>query len=321
MSLMKIDVSEFRQVLGSFLTGVTVITTKNAEGEPIGFTANSFTSVSLDPPLILVCLAKTSFLCDGFKNCESFVVNILAETQQDISSTFASPVRDRFENVETKTSSTGNPILKGSTSWLDCTMHEVLDGGDHIILMGKVLEFQHSGIPPLGYLQGNYLNVSLGEEVTAALENPSQQTKVGVIIEHDEQVLLIQQGNQVSLPSAAVLGNESNPDSLKGLLASMGIETLNNYLFAVYETQRDGVIHIYYRAEARQDYKKVDNNKNISFVAFEEIPFDKLPDHSSRTMLQRYIKERAEDAYGIYVGNENEGDIKRIKDVLAGEES
>ena len=311
---MKINRSEFRQVLGSFLTGVTVITSKNTKGESIGFTANSFTSVSIEPPLILVCLTKTSYLCEGFKRCQSFVVNILSEEQRDVSSTFASPIQDRFENIDTITSTSGNPILTGSTAWLDCALHEVLDGGDHIILMGQVLEFENLGRPPLGYLQGNYLNVSLGEEVTAALENPSKKTEVGVIIEHDEHILLIHEGNQVSLPTSSVFGNDSNPDSLKGLLASLGIETQNNYLFAVYETQKDGIIHIYYRAEAKHTISNdTVHNDKISFVAFDDIPFEKLTDHSSRTMLQRYVKERALDAFGIYVGDESHGDVKMIR--------
>ncbi len=313
---MKINKSEFRQVLGSFLTGVTVVTGKNAKGESMGFTANSFTSVSIDPPLILVCLTKTSFLCEGFKQSQNFVVNILSEDQRDVSAIFASPVRDRFENIDTITSTTGNPILTNSTAWLDCSLHEVLDGGDHIILMGKVLEFEHSGIPPLGYLQGNYLNVSLEEKVTAALENPGKQIEVGAIIEHDEKILLIHEGNQISMPASSALGNDSNPDSLKGLLTSLGIETQNNYLFAVYETQ-DGVTHIYYRAEAKETIKK----DKVSFVPFEEIPFENLPDQSSRTMLQRYIKERAQDAFGIYVGDENHGDIKLIRGDFKGDKS
>ena len=317
---MEINIPEFRQILGSFLTGVTVVTSKNAKGEPIGFTANSFTSVSLEPPLILVCLAKTSFLCDGFKQSQSFVVNILSEDQRDVSSTFASPVRDRFENIETITSTTGNPILTGSTAWLDCTLHEVLDGGDHLILMGKVQGFEHAGLPPLGYLQGNYLNVSLEEEVTEALENPSKQIQVGAIIEHDEQILLIQNDKLVSLPASSALGSDSNPDSLKGLLASLGVETQNNYLFAVYETQ-DRITHIYYRAEATQNFSVDKSNSGVSFVPFDEIPFDKLPDQSTRTMLQRYITERAQDAFGIYVGDENHGDIKMIKGGTGGGES
>jgi flavin reductase (DIM6/NTAB) family NADH-FMN oxidoreductase RutF len=306
---MGFNIAEFRQVLGSFLTGVTVVTGKNEEGEAIGFTANSFTSVSLEPPLILVCLAKSSFLSTGFKQCQSFVVNILSESQRDVSATFASPIRDRFEKVETITSSTGNPIIKDITAWLDCELHEVLDGGDHLILMGRVLEFNHSEHPPLGYLRGNYLNVSLEEEVTVALENPGKQKEVGAIIEHDGRILLIENENNLNLPASSVLGNDNNPDSLKGLLASMGLETQNNYLFAVYETQQDEIMHIYYRAEAKN---AIEDDK-AKFFGFDEIPFDRLPDNSSRTMLQRYVKERKQDAFGIYVGDETQGDIKMIR--------
>lgn len=94
------DPRQLRDAFGAFLTGVTVVTTINAEGQPIGFTANSFTSVSLDPPLLLVCLAKTSRNYAAVTEAAGFAVNILSEAQKDVSNTFARPVEDRFAAVD-----------------------------------------------------------------------------------------------------------------------------------------------------------------------------------------------------------------------------
>lgn len=158
---MSFNENDYRQVLGSFLTGVTVVTTLNEKGKPIGFTANSFTSVSLDPPLVLVCLAKSSYLQPTFKQAKHFAINILSEEQRDISALFSSPIENRFNNVKTHCRATKTPILSDVTAWLDCETHKVIDAGDHIILMGRVLEFDHEPHAPLGYLRGNYINVSL----------------------------------------------------------------------------------------------------------------------------------------------------------------
>jgi flavin reductase (DIM6/NTAB) family NADH-FMN oxidoreductase RutF len=299
-------------VLGSFLTGVTVVTTRNEKGDPIGFTANSFTSVSLDPPLILVCLSKSSYLLPMFKMCKNFAVNILSEDQRDISTLFSSPIENRFTNIETHSCATNTPLINDVTAWLDCETYDVIDAGDHIILMGRVLEFDHEPYAPLGYLRGNYINVSLEQEVTIALENPSIDTQVGCIIEDDGKLLLLDKDEGVQLPTAAILGNEDDPNSLCGLLADLGVPTQENYLFAVFETRSENIMHIYYRAQV-ETIIPIELSNRGKFVAFDQIPFDMLPDDATRNMLERYIKERALDAFGIYIGEQEKGSIERIK--------
>ena len=110
---------QLRQALGTFATGVTVVTTIDEDAAPRGFTANSFTSVSLDPPLILVCLAKAAATCSTFTNGQRFCVNVLAEDQQDICALFASPVRDRFDQVSWRTGKNGSPIINDVISWFE----------------------------------------------------------------------------------------------------------------------------------------------------------------------------------------------------------
>ena len=155
----KIDPRELRRSLGTFATGVTIITTIDSAGEPRGFTANSFTSVSLDPPLVLVCIAKEAGSLDAFENAESYAVNILSEKQRDLSTLFASRGENRYADVSWTKKTTGSPILNGTAAWLDCTMEQTIDAGDHIILMGKVVAHEHNAEPILGYCRGAYVSL------------------------------------------------------------------------------------------------------------------------------------------------------------------
>jgi flavin reductase (DIM6/NTAB) family NADH-FMN oxidoreductase RutF len=153
-----LDIAELRQTLGSYPTGVTVVTTLDSEGEPEGFTANSFTSVSLDPPLVLVCIGKGAGCYPAFTSTMRFGVNILCGDQQHVSSRFASKSADKFADIAWVSSMTGSPILPGSMAWLDCQLHDRLEAGDHLILIGRVLSFGHCPEKqPLGYHRGSYI--------------------------------------------------------------------------------------------------------------------------------------------------------------------
>jgi flavin reductase (DIM6/NTAB) family NADH-FMN oxidoreductase RutF/DNA-binding MarR family transcriptional regulator len=132
--IMNFDAKDFRRALGNFATGVTVVTAQDADGNKVGVTANSFNSVSLDPPLVLWSLVKTSSSYDIFEKSEHFAVNILAADQIDLSNNFAKPSDDKFAGIE----------------------YQVIDGGDHWIMIGKVVAFEHVGRNPLLYVQGSY---------------------------------------------------------------------------------------------------------------------------------------------------------------------
>jgi flavin reductase (DIM6/NTAB) family NADH-FMN oxidoreductase RutF len=158
----KIDANELRRALGCFVTGVTVITTVAADGEPRGFTANSFTSVSLDPPLVLACIARHAGSFDVFRNARAFAINILQEDQRDISATFASSSKpDKFAGLQWTTSKAGSPLLPACSAWLDCEMHQQIEAGDHVILIGRVVDFEHSPRTPLGYYSGTYVGFGM----------------------------------------------------------------------------------------------------------------------------------------------------------------
>ena len=146
-----------RRAFGSFLTGVTVVTTRAASGRPVGMTANSFASVSLDPPLVLVCVGSNSSNFPAFAETPLFAVNVLREGQDEVAASFARRGIDRFAGVAHATQATGAPVLDECLAWFDCTVHQRVVAGDHLILVGKVEAFAAASAQPLGFLRGRYV--------------------------------------------------------------------------------------------------------------------------------------------------------------------
>jgi 3-hydroxy-9,10-secoandrosta-1,3,5(10)-triene-9,17-dione monooxygenase reductase component len=150
------DAADFRLVLGQFATGVTIITAVD-DGEPVGVAANSFTSVSLDPPLVLFCVARSSSTWPRIERARKFAVNILGEHQEELSQLFAKKGADRFGSVEWHLGIGGSPVLHDCLAYLDCAFWNEYDGGDHIIVVGRVLDLglTHDA-GPLVFYQGRY---------------------------------------------------------------------------------------------------------------------------------------------------------------------
>ncbi|MDA0306048.1 MAG: flavin reductase family protein [Proteobacteria bacterium] len=153
---MSFDSSKFRKALGFFATGVTIITGLKHDNEPVGVTVNAFASVSLDPPLVLICLANTTGCLDAFCEGERFCVNILSESQQALSEEFAGPQEHKFRNREFVTWDSGCPVLPGCLANMECTRTAIHEGGDHFIVIGHVDRIEHAedGRPLLYYQSG-----------------------------------------------------------------------------------------------------------------------------------------------------------------------
>lgn len=150
------DEASFRTVLGHFATGVTIITAMDGD-EPVGVSANAFTSVSLDPPLVLFCAAKASSTWPRIERAGRFTVNILNEHQEDVCRVFATKGADRFSRIGWRPSSNGQPILHDSLAYLDCELEQQHDGGDHVIVVGRVQELGVlSEEGPLIFYRGGY---------------------------------------------------------------------------------------------------------------------------------------------------------------------
>lgn len=151
------DARTFRDALGCFATGITVITAMTPEGAPVGLTANSFTSVSLDPPLLLVCIANSVSSAEVMRAAPRFAVNVLQIGQQPTSNRFAGKGEDRFASTPWEVGEYGTPVLTGSLSSFECERHAVHEGGDHFILVGRVLKAMFEPRrDPLLYFRGKY---------------------------------------------------------------------------------------------------------------------------------------------------------------------
>jgi len=152
------DIRDFRTCLGRFATGVTVVTCQGARG-PCGITANSFSSVSLEPPLILWNIAKVSNSLRAFLDAEHFAVNVLAEDQQSVSQHFAQSDHTRFNSVEYAVSKRGVPLLPGTAACFECRTHQVHECGDHYIIIGEVHDFRFGDARPLLFYGGAYRGI------------------------------------------------------------------------------------------------------------------------------------------------------------------
>ncbi len=161
----ELDELGFRAALGTFVTGVSVATTV-ADGEWHGMTANAVTSVSLRPPIVLLCVAHSAIMAEMIVRGGVFALSFLADGQQALSVHFADPARQlgaaQFDGVATTTAVTGAPVLEGCAGWVECEVREVVDAGDHMVVLGDVVAVgADEDRPPLAYSRGRYGTVEL----------------------------------------------------------------------------------------------------------------------------------------------------------------
>ncbi|NLF53075.1 MAG: flavin reductase family protein [Thauera phenolivorans] len=147
---------QFRNALGMFATGITVVTTRTPEGEPIGLTVNSFNSVSLEPPLIVWSLTADLPSTPVFENAEYYAINVLAEDQAALSQRFASRAEDRFAGLEFDEGTGGVPLLRGCCARFECRNTVRYPGGDHVVFISEVVAFDREELAPLIYHAGAY---------------------------------------------------------------------------------------------------------------------------------------------------------------------
>lgn len=305
-----IDPVALRRAFGTFLTGVTVITTRDAEGRPRGMTANSFTSVSLDPPLLLVCVGKGASSFPAFNETDSFAVNLLHESQTEISGLFASKAQDKFEAVNHDRVHTGAPVLTDCLTWFDCTVFQKVDAGDHLVLIGKVQAFGTSPSSPLGFCRGRY----------AAVKDPlppgwlaSHSMIVAYLVEAERKLLLRRDAKGGwSLPGASRRGIDGQLPLANG--ESLPLLSDNTFLYSVFDVADNDPGYLVYRARLAGDAATSQLPDELRFFSFDELPFDEIPAREIRSMLRRYVRESEERRFGIYVDSQDGGRLAMVDD-------
>lgn len=298
-----IDPRELRNAFGSFMTGVTVVTAVSSTGEKVGFTANSFTSVSVEPPLLLVCPSNKLSSFDIFNSCEHFVVNILAEDQQDVSNTFAGGKGDRFADIAWHSDANGCPIIEGAVAHFSCSTHSNIPAGDHVLLVGQVTAFSSNEKLGLGYAKGGYFNLGMehrAEELTHSLSGV-----VGGIIEFDNKVLLQSTDKGYSLPQIDISAESGSQESIRQYLDTQGLACEVASVYSIYENLAEKTFASFYRVNASNaitaglgEYIDMDKIHDLNFVSAD-----------IQSMMQRFIFEKQNGVFRLYVGDQEAGNI------------
>lgn len=296
-----------RSAFSAYMTGVTVVTSQTAMGELVGFTANSFTSVSLNPPLLLVCPGKHLQSYSVFEQSTHFVVNILADHQEEVSNIFASSPDDRFEQLDWSRDAHGSPVLKECLASFSCKVLERHLAGDHMILIGEVLQFTHddqmSG-SGLGYCSNGYFSLRREQQAHASVSSEFNSV-VGAIIEHNDQVLIAPESEILCVPSIIRKGGGGARSALLEHLRIGGLDVKLDQVYSVYEDPTTKNHYTIYRASATTQkaagygkYVPIDDINNLAFS-----------DTAQQSMMHRYVTETKNQAFGLYIGDSLSGDI------------
>ncbi len=302
------DTQALRNAFGAFATGVTVVTTREENGTPRGFTANSFTSVSLNPPLLLVCIAKSAASLKIFENAPHFAVNILSEDQKAISGLFASRQPDKFEHAAWKPGPDAVPLIDASLAWFSCTRAQCVDAGDHVILIGHVTDFDTRAGNPLGYFRGNYFSLGLDQPLVEAVARDTKSV-IGAILARGTEILLDidPQTAALTVPNAKFGEKGEGLDTLIAALAACGMRAEIDFLYSVYRNRASGANGIYYHGIVSGDAPA-----GRAFFDINNMPWERVTDAAQRSMLQRYSGEYAHGSFGIYEGDEDTGRVRKI---------
>ncbi len=302
----EIDSRDLRRAFGHFATGVTIVTTTDSDGNPVGFTANSFTSVSIDPPLLLVNIATAAHGCPVFTAADGFAVNILAHRQRDLSNRFAAAGSDKFAGVDWHPGPAGAPVLDGVVAWFDCRSFRQVEAGDHIILIGEVQAYDYSADAPLGFCRGAYVSFGLSPQMLQLVSSPGT-LNVGAIISDGSSVLLERTvDGRLRLPVVEAVGDVDDRGSLAGRLASAGFHVELPFIYSAFHD--NGTRFVYYLGELRS-VDEAEETRELQFYDLDAIPWDSIGDAAIRIMLERFVREQKLGYYAIYIGDAAKGEI------------
>lgn len=296
------DSHALRNAFGSFMTGVTVVTALRPDGAPVGFTANSFSSVSMDPPLLLVCPGKFLSSYEVFTNCSHFSINILSEGQEAISNIFASFKGDRFAQVPHTIDANGVPLIDGATAQFSCTTHQTHAAGDHCILIGQVSAFTHSDHASLGYVGGQYFSLGLER---AAFDEPAGTAICGAIIEDGEQVLLVQTPTGLRPPQCTHADRGHLITELGNALTAKGISAEFGQTYSVFEDKKTREHNTYFLATGTLTKP----SSSIVAVPVSELAQQQYTTPAIARMMARFALEARTRGFALYLGDTERGAV------------
>lgn len=298
------DAKQLRAAFASYMTGVTVVTARAPDGSLVGFTANSFTSVSMEPPLLLVCPGNHLSSLSVFEQAEHFAINILSHGQESISNLFASAKESRFEHVAWAADEHGSPILNDVAASFSCAVHERVSAGDHMILIGRVTGFSATDSGGLGYCRNGYFSLEK-ERQADTLTRSGLSGYAGALIQYKDQLLLQVDENGLSVPALALDKQLGARSTLTRYLKSIGLQASIGPVYSLYDDEEQGTRHTFVKATASTD--KTDALGE--YVTISEIRTQDFGNSAQRNMVERYIREYQSQEFGLYIGSSYEGEV------------
>lgn len=296
------DPKALRNAFGAFATGVTVVTARQPDGTPRGFTANSFTSVSLDPPLLLVCLAKTAHSADTFASAPHFAVNILAEDQKAVSGLFASRTPDKFAQCAWTPGPADMPLIDGALAQFTCGNHQLVDAGDHLILIGRVEAFSTNEGQPLGYFRGNYFSIGIEKDLAEAAA-AAKDSRLGAVLACNDGVLMQAADGGLRLP----LAPRPSLDSLTANLAALGLTARIDFVYAAFDDRTTGGHAVYYHGQVSGTLPP-----GYRIVPLSDLAQADVANPAEAQMLSRYAEDFKNGSFSIYHGTDTTGQVRQI---------
>ncbi len=298
------DNDKLRRAFGSFMTGVTVVTTADVDGTPIGFTANSFTSVSMDPPLLLVCPGKHVASYDVFGTTTHFAVSILSEGQEAISNNFASGPEDRFSNVSWQRDNHGVPVIDGACATFSCRVHDRVEAGDHMILIGHIEHVECFDKPGLGYSSNGYF--SLSQEQRADTSGAHDIKSItGAIIKCDDHILVCEKDGRLSLPVIEQQDRNGARSAMQQLLETHQLNAELGPVYSIYDDPHSNRHYTFFLVNAA-DTSAGGLGRFIPITALDPTQFD---DNAMSVMMARFATEVRNKVFGLYIGDVDSGDV------------
>ncbi|UXX81516.1 flavin reductase family protein [Roseovarius pelagicus] len=308
---------ELRDILGSFLSGVTIVATRGSDSVPRAFTANSFTSVSLDPPLVLVCLGDKAASYEEFAASKSFSINILGDWQKHLSTVFASPGAEKSAAISGLHGS-DVPYVGHSLSTLICDAHEKVVAGDHLILIGRVVQFATGAGRPLGFHGGRYVSFGLAEET---LEESGSALRVAGLLEHAGKVMLLRRpgAQHYEVPSVSLTGDTRHGAALSQLFTRFGLSAEADFVYSVYQEPGAAATTMVYtmRLEGAPEnqgahVQTLMDGTELVFLGADDAPWDLVPGELPSGMLSRYFREKQAGVSGLYCDTPDGGRVAAL---------
>jgi flavin reductase (DIM6/NTAB) family NADH-FMN oxidoreductase RutF len=308
------DANSLRRAFGAFASGVTVVATRLPNGETRAFTANSFSSVSLDPPLALVCLGKNSASLNAFETCETFSISVLEASQRGVSSAFAS------RDVAVKVGASKNlvdddaPYLPNSLATFLCNRHSVVDAGDHVILIGQIQKYRVNEGQPLGFFRGGY--VSVGPDISN-MQPLQASVLMGGVLGYEGKVLLQRRpsSQQWEIPMTRPRRGQRPDTALHDVFNVLGIQVTMSVPFSFFQERGEDDMTMIFAVQSQGDIAtgKPADGTEIALFGFDDEPWTLVQGEMKQGLIRRYLREMAAGLYSVYFDTPDGGSLVQLK--------